>query len=137
MRFFKGNNFCLKIRFSQAQLAISDCRFFLKTGVFSMRLLFNSFSSKPFYKKRNVLRASGTPRRFRHYATCRRQFINFFSKFWKFFNVKFFFDGFPLTRMGFLLCPVGEEWFSRLMRIHSGIFWGSKIDEILTMSFYP
>ena len=40
--------------------------------------------------------------------------------------------------MGFLLFPVGEEWFSRLMRIPSGIFWGCKIDEILTiLSFYP
>ena len=38
--------------------------------------------------------------------------------------------------MGFLLLPVGEEWFSRFMRIPSGIFWRSKIDEILTMSFY-
>ena len=36
VRFFKSNNFCLKVRFSQAQHAISD--FFSKTGVFHMRL---------------------------------------------------------------------------------------------------
>ena len=38
--------------------------------------------------------------------------------------------------MGFLLFSVGEEWFSRLTRIRSGIFWRCKIDEIL-ISFYP
>ena len=32
--------------------------------------------------------------------------------------------------MGFLLFSVGEEWFSRLTRIPSGIFWRCKIDEI-------
>ena len=37
--------------------------------------------------------------------------------------------------MGFLLFSVGEEWFSRLTRIPSGIFWRCKIDEIL-ISFY-
>ena len=37
--------------------------------------------------------------------------------------------------MFFLLFPVGEEWFSRFMRIPSSIFWCCKIDEIL-MSFY-
>ena len=35
--------------------------------------------------------------------------------------------------MNFLLFPVGEEWFSRFMRIPSGIFWRCKIDEILTV----
>ena len=43
VRFFKSNTFCLKVRFSQAQHAISD--FFSKTGVFYMRL-FQFFSSK-------------------------------------------------------------------------------------------
>ena len=36
--------------------------------------------------------------------------------------------------MGFLLFPVGEQWFSRFMRISLGIFWRCKIDEIVTMS---
>ena len=34
--------------------------------------------------------------------------------------------------MGFLLFSVGEEWFSRLTRIPSGIFWRCKIDELLS-----
>ena len=38
--------------------------------------------------------------------------------------------------MGFLMFPVGEEWFSRSMRIPSGIFWRCKFDEILTINFF-
>ena len=34
VRFFKSNNFCLKIRFSQAQHAISDFCFFFKDRCF-------------------------------------------------------------------------------------------------------
>ena len=43
----------------------------------------------------------------------------------------FFFKGFPLRKVSFLLFSVGEEWVSRLMRIPSGIFWRCKSDEIL------
>ena len=39
---------------------------------------------------------------------------------------------FPVEKDVFLLFPVGEEWFSRFMRIPSGIFSRCKIDEILT-----
>ena len=46
---------------------------------------------------------------------------NFFPQF------SVFYKGFPLRKMGFLLFPVGEEWFSRLTRILSGIFWRCKI----------
>ena len=38
VRNFKMNNFCLKIRFSEAQHAISEFCFFFRTGVFSMLL---------------------------------------------------------------------------------------------------
>ena len=64
----------------------------------------------------------------------------------KFFNISkmifpqlsVFLKGFRLRKLGILLFPAGEEWFSRFMRIPSGIFWRSKIDEILTiLSFYP
>ena len=41
VRFFKSNNFCLKVRFSQPQHAISD--FFSKTGLFHMRLFQDFF----------------------------------------------------------------------------------------------
>ena len=45
VRFFKSNNFCLKVRFSQAQHAISD--FFSKTGLFHMRLFQFFFHRSP------------------------------------------------------------------------------------------
>ena len=53
-----------------------------------------------------------------------------------FFLVFLFLKMFPVEKDGFLLFPVGVEWFSRFMRIPLGIFWRCKIDEILTMSFY-
>ena len=45
--FFKLNNFCLKIRFSQAQHPISDLFFFLKDRCFFYATFFQLFSSKP------------------------------------------------------------------------------------------
>ena len=59
---------------------------------------------------------------------CFRKILNFFFY--------FLFKVFRRERMGFSLFSVGEEWFSRLTRIPSGIFWRCKIDEIL-ISFYP
>ena len=47
VRFFKRNNSCLKIRISQAQHAMTNFRFFLKTGDFSMRLFQISFHRSP------------------------------------------------------------------------------------------
>ena len=48
----------------------------------------------------------------------------YFRKISKNFFLNFlFFKGFSLRKMGFWLFSVGEEWFSRLMRILSGIFW--------------
>ena len=41
----------------------------------------------------------------------------------KFFFNFLFFKGLSLRKMGFLLFLVGEELFSSLMRIFSGIFW--------------
>ena len=48
---------------------------------------------------------------------------NIFEKFRKIDSQFSVFKGFSLRKMGFLLFSVGEEWFSRLMRILSGIFW--------------
>ena len=66
-------------------------------------------------------------------------FTNFFQKF-RIFSLFFCFffqkKCFRFRKMGFLLLPVGDEWFSRFMRIPSGIFWRCKIGEILTKSFY-
>ena len=61
-----------------------------------------------------------------------RKISSFFPYFFVFFKKK----RFRLKKIGFLLFPVGEEWFSRFMRNPSGTFWRCKIDEILTMSFY-
>ena len=150
MRFFKSNNFCLKVRFSQAQHAISD--FFFKDRCFSYATFSIFFSSKSplnFYQNETFCDSKGLVKVFgtmRLQKNCRcpskKFFENILEKFRKIFEKKFsfnflFFKGFPLRKMGFLLFSVGEEWFSRLMPIPSGIFWRCKIDEILTYSFYP
>ena len=71
VRFFKMNNFCPKIRFSQAQHAILEiCSF--RDLVFFKICFHRSLPSLNFYKNRNVLRAQRTPQGFRHYATYRR-----------------------------------------------------------------
>ena len=77
VRFFKRINFCLKIRFSQAQHAISDFRF-LRPVFFLCDFFEIRFHRSPlnFYKKRNVLQA----KRFRHYATYRRPTSKKFSE---------------------------------------------------------
>ena len=141
VRFFKMNNFRLKLGFLKH--ALSDfC--FLKTGVFSMRLFSNMFSSKPppsqilLETKRfaSIKDSSG----FSGLCDLQETFIkNFFRKFRKNFFLNFlFFERFSVENMGFLLFPVREKWFSSLMRIPRGIFWRCKIDEILTiLSFYP
>ena len=141
VRFFEMNNFCLKIRFSQAQHAISEfC--FLKTGFFSMLLFSNLFSSKPPPQFLLKMKRFGSIKDCSRFSTLcdlpETFFKNFFRKISNFFPDFCFFlkKCFRLRKMGFLLFPVGEEWFSRFLRIPSGIFWRCKIDEILTMSFY-
>ena len=44
-----------------------------------------------------------------------------------FFLIFLFFKTFPVEKDGFLLFPVGEEWFSRFMRIPSCIFGAVKL----------
>ena len=132
--FLKRNNFPVKIRFYQVRHAISDfC--FKRPVLFLCDFFKNSFHRTPlnFCQKRNVVRELRTPQGFRHYATYRRP-SKIFSK--NFFLIFLFFEGFSLRKM-FFFC-FQEEWFSRLMRILSGIFRRCccKIDEIL-MSFYP
>ena len=63
--------------------------------------------------------------------TCFKKIPKNFELFSVFFSV--FFKCFRLREMFFLLFPLGEQWFSRFMRIPSGIFWRCKIDEILTV----
>ena len=125
------------MRFSQAQHAISDV-FFLKTGVFSMRLFLICFHrstpsiftrNEAFCEHKGLLKVFGI---MPLTGDLRRK------KFLKFFFLKFLYF-WKVFGWGswILLFPVGEEWFSRFMRIPSGIFWRCKTDEILIMSFYP
>ena len=143
---FKSNNFCLKVRFSQAQHAISD---FFQRPVFFICDFFDFFFIEvppqflPKMKRFATLKDSS-----RFSALCdfkkiagdlQKNFGNFLKKIQKnfSFNFLFVFKVFRWGRWVFLLFSVGEEWFSRLMPIPSGIFWRCKIDEMLTYSFYP
>ena len=100
----------------------------------------NLFSSKPPHFLLETKRFASIKHCSRFSTLCDLPdtFIKIFLKnFEKFFSSIFcFFKGLRLRKMGFLLFSVGEEWFSRLTRIPSGIFWRCKIDEIL-ISFYP
>ena len=64
---------------------------------------------------------------FRHYGLLNvlgtMQLTGDHQKYFRFFFQFSVFKGFSLRKMGFLLFSVGGEWFSRLMRILSGIFW--------------
>ena len=123
VRFFKSNNFCLKIRFSQAQHAISDFCFFLKTAVFFLCDFFsNLFSSKPPQFLLETKRFASIKHCSRFSALCDLP-ETFIIKFSKILFLNFLiFKGLRLRKMGFLLFPVGEELFSRFMVILSGFF---------------
>ena len=86
----------------------------------------NFFSSKPpsiFTRNETFCHHEGLLKVFVHYATYPRPSSkNFVEKFRKKSSSFCFFKGFRLRKMGFLLFPVVEEWFSRFMRIPSGIF---------------
>ena len=127
MRFFKRNEFRHKIRFSQAQHAISDL----------VMRLFKIFSPQPllnFYKKWNVLRELRTPQGFWHYANYRRPSKTFSENFLNFL----FFKGFSLRKRWVICCfQLGKNDFRDLC-VSFRVFFGAvycKIDEIL-MSFY-
>ena len=127
VRFFKSNNFCLKIRFSQAQHAISDLFFFKDRCFFYATFFLICFHRSPSIFTRNetfcehkaLLKVFGTMR----LAGDLHQKI-----FEKIFFLNFlFFKGLRLRKMGFLLFPVGEELFSRFMGIPSGFFGAVKL----------
>ena len=124
--FFKSNNFCIKIRFSQAQPAISDSCFFKDRCFFYATFLNFVFIKAPSIFTRNetfcehkaLLKVFGTIR----LAGDLHQ--NNFRKY--FFLTFLFFKGLQLRKLGFLLFPVGEELFSRFMGIPLG-FCGVKL----------
>ena len=124
VRFFKRNNFRVKIRFSQAQHAISD--FF--------KICFTEAAPQFLSETKRFARVKNS--KFSALCDLPETIKNIFEKFRIFFLNFLFFKGFSLRKMGFLLFSVGEEWFSRYMRIPSGNFRRCKIDEIF-ISFYP
>ena len=115
------NNFCLKVRFSEAQHAISE--FFLKTGVFSMLLFSNLFSSKPPQFLLTIKRFVSIKDCSRFSALCdllESFYKNFFEKFRIFFPYFFdFFEMFPVEK---------DEFFA----VSS---WGRMVFEIYAYPF--
>ena len=126
MRFFKRNDFCLEIRFSQDQHAISDFRFFKDRCFFYATSFKNLFSLEPLsiFSGNETFRGhEGQLKVFSTMQLTGDQQKNL-RNISIFFNFRFFLC-FPLRKIGFLLFTVGEEWFSRLTRITSGIFWNN------------
>ena len=120
------NNFCLKIRFSQAQHAMSD--FCFQRPVFFCEFFSNLFSSKlpsiftrneTFCEHKELLKVFSTVR-----FTGDLQLKNFSKNDAIFLIFCFFFKLFSVEKDGF---PVGEELFSRSMRIPSGVFGAVKL----------
>ena len=131
MRFFKSNNFCLKVRFSQAQHAISD--FFSKTGVFHMRL-FQFFSSKSpsiftknetFCDSKGLVKVFGTMRLQKNCRCPSKKFSKIFSKNFGKFLKKIF----PSIFCFFLRFSVEEDGFFAVFS------WGRMIFETYAQPF--
>ena len=69
-------------------------------------------------------------------VTFKKFFEHILEKFRKIFSFNFlFFSGFPLRKIVFLLFSVGEEWFSRLMPIPSGIFWRCNVGSTYDIAY--
>ena len=134
VRFFKMNNFCLRIRFSQAQHSISD--FFCKDLFFFF--LSNLFSSKPpsiftrnetFCEHKGLLKVFGTMRLTRNQFLFRK-----ISK--KNSSIFLFFERFSVENDEFFAV---SSWGRMVFEIYAypfGYFWRCEVDEIVTMSFY-
>ena len=114
--FFKRNNVRVKIRFSQVRHAISDFCCFKRPVFFLCDFLFHRSPSSILPETKRFAKVKDSSR---FSALC--DLPETIKKIF-FFNFLFF-KGFSLRKMSFLLFSVGEEWFSRLMRILSGIFW--------------
>ena len=107
MSFFKSNNFCLKVRFSQAQHAISD--FFFKDRCFSyatFSIFFSSKSPSIFTKNETFCDSKGLVKVFgtmRLQKNCWCPSKNFSKIFWKkiFLQFSVFFLRFSVEEDGF------------------------------------
>ena len=89
--------------------------------------------SETFYEDKELLKVFSTVRFTGdlHWKLFSKNFKNIFTLIFCFFFEKMF----SVEKDGFLLFPVGEEWFSRFMRI-PWVFWRCKIDKILTIIFF-
>ena len=137
VRFFKTNNFCLKIKKFLRPSTLYPIFVFFQDRCFLCDIFRICFHRSPSLILQETKRFASVKDSSRFSALC-DLLETFISKIFKNpppFSV--FFLSFPLKKMGFLVFPVGEEWFLRLVHIPSGIFWRCTIDEVLTMSFYP
>ena len=123
VKFFKMNNFSLKIIFSQAQHAMSDFCFFFQRAVFFLCDLFsNLFSSKPpsiftrnetFCEHEGLLNVFGTMRLAGglHQKSFSKNFENFFLLFF-------------VEKDGFCCFQLGKNGFRDLCVLHPRVFFG-------------
>ena len=125
-RFFKVNLFRPKISFSQAQHAMFDFCFFSKNRFFFYATFFLfSFHRSTFLLETKRFASIKECSRFSALCDLSDTFIKiFFEIFIPNFVI---FQCFRFRKVGFLLFPVGEEWFSRFMRFPSGIFGAVKL----------
>ena len=123
VRFSKGIIFVFKLGFLRPSTLYPIFVFF-KAGVFSMRLFKIRFHRSPPHFLQETKRFGSVKDSSTFSALCDLP-ETFIKKFFPSFFC--FLKEFPLRNMGFLLFPVGEEWFSRLMRIPSGIFGAVKL----------
>ena len=129
-KIFQKKNFVLKLGFSGTYI-----RFLFKTGVLLSGFLicFHRSPSLSFTRNETFCERKGL---FKVFGTMRitgdlhqkvfEKFRIFLSPVFCFFLKK----SFPLRKMGFLLFPVGEGWFSRPLRVPSDIFGAVKLMKI-------
>ena len=134
------NNFCLEIRFFQAQHALSD--FFFKDRCFLCDFFSNLFPSMPPQFLLETKRFASIKDCSRFSALCdsletflekifQKNFKNFFSVIFCFLNV------FGLERWVFCCFQLGKNGFQGLCVSLRVFFWRCKIDEILTTFLLP
>ena len=131
VRFFKMSNFCLEIRFSQAQHAISDFCFFLKTDFFLRDFFQFVFIEAP---PQFLLETKG----FASIKKCSRvsavcdlpeTIIEKISKNFDLFFLNFlFFERFSVEKDGVFCCfQMGKNGFRDLC-VYFGFFWRCNVN---------
>ena len=124
VRFFKMNNFCLKIRFSQAQHSIFDFCFFCKDRCFFfLSNLFSSNTTSIFTRNETFCEDK---RPLKVFGTMRLTGDQFFSKNLKKIFLNFlFFERFSVENDGFFCCfQLGRNGFRDLC-VSLWVFFGA------------